>query len=145
MTTEPQALIAEAHSMGVHLEVENGRLLASPAGKLPEPLKAKLRERKPDVIRLLADIPLNPQLSESAARMQDADIRVAVYVTETDAGMVVADRLLHGEAQARLVWEEGGIVWTGDEMLSYVSLSPSDRRLFRDLKSIHRGISSGLA
>jgi hypothetical protein len=138
MTAELHALIAEASGMGVRLEVEHGKLLASPAGKLSEPLKAKLRERKPDVIRLLSEIASNRQLSESAARLQDADIRVAVYITETDAGMVVSDRLVQGEAQARQVWEEGGMVWTADEMLSYVNLSRAERRLFLELKGIRQ-------
>ena len=61
-------------------------------------------------------------LEASRAQLEATDIRVAVFVAEFDAGLVVTrERLIQGEEQAREVWEAGGLVFTADEMLSMSS------------------------
>ena len=140
-------LIEEARKAGVRLEVEGGKLLADPGGKLPEPLKTRIREHKPDLIRLLSASSRtdpDPVLAASAGRLQDADIRIAIWVTETDAGLqVTGERIVQGEAQARKAWQDGGIVFAPGEMLAYISMSPAERKLLRDVKSVRQNIPHG--
>jgi hypothetical protein len=50
----PHEIIAEARRCGAQLVVVDGRLKASPPGKLPEDLRAALRERVDEVKALLA-------------------------------------------------------------------------------------------
>ena len=47
------ALLEAVHASGVTIRVDGSDLRIKPAGVLPEDLKAQIRERKPDIVRLL--------------------------------------------------------------------------------------------
>lgn len=76
-------------------------------------------------------------LEASRKRLECADIRVAVFITETDAGLVIRGaQLVQGEQASRDAWSQGAVVFHATEMHAYIGLTPSERRLFRNLKRI---------
>jgi hypothetical protein len=73
--------------------------------------------------------------SEAKARLLAADIRVALLITETDAGMEITSyRIVQGESESRRAWREGALVFDMDEMFVYIDLSSEERKLFHKLK-----------
>ena len=133
--TEIQDILDEVRKAGVTLEVSGERLLADPAGVLSESLKVRLRERRPDIIRALTTGKL--ELEASRNRLEGADIRVAVFINETDSGLrITGERMVQGEAAAREYWKDSALVFTPSEMWSYVYLNEAERKLFLGLKRI---------
>ena len=79
--------------------------------------------------------PTAAELSDSLKRLEAADIRVAVFITETDAGMIITgEQLVQGESESRQAWSKGALVFDAQEMSAYIQLSPAERRLFLGLK-----------
>jgi len=74
------------------------------------------------------------ELEASMRRMVAADISIAVWVTEIDAGIKVTDRLVQGNAVAKQALAEGAVVYTPQEMMAYIQLEPHQRRMLHSFK-----------
>src|SRR5262245_8599537 len=75
-------------------------------------------------------------LEASMRRLIAADVRIAIFITTTDAGLHITDeRIVRGEDDARAAWRDGAVVFDAGEMFAYIRLNPEERRLFRSLKT----------
>jgi len=123
MTVEE--LIHEVEKAGATLHPEPPDLVVRPAGVLTADLKDRLREHKPDILRRL-------EMEQSRRILEAEDIRIALWITETDAGAKVTDRLILGADEARLAGAEGALVFTPADMFAYIELDPHSRELMRN-------------
>ena len=87
---------------------------------MPPDLKAQLKKRKAEVLQQL-------ELERSMHRLETAGIRIAIW---EDGGMciVVTDR----ETVQSI--DDGGTVYTAQDMYAYIHLEPHERRMLRDFK-----------
>jgi hypothetical protein len=83
--------------------------------------------------------PVTTELEASMRRMVAADISIAVWVTEIDAGIKVTDRLVRGTAEARQAPAEGAVIYSPQDMWGYIQLLPNERRLLHEFKKRYGG------
>ncbi|GEM_PF-2108047 len=60
-----QEIIRSASELGVEFHIEGPNLIATPGGKLTDPLRAEIRQHKPDLIRLLTTGNTSTDITES--------------------------------------------------------------------------------
>jgi len=139
--TEIQELIHAVQASGATIRAEGYDLKIKPAGVLSPDLKTRLREHKAELLALLhkQTKPEDIKLIESLCRLDKADIRIAVFVTEIDAGLLVADREIRNDMEEQQAIAEGGVIYTPMDMLAYIQLEPHERRMLHDFKKRFRG------
>jgi hypothetical protein len=121
-------LIEAVQASGASIRIEGSDLKIKPAGVLPPELKTRLREHKPELLALLQ----TRELEESMRRLEAANIRIAVFVTEIDAGLQVSHREVRNDSEAQQAITEGGVIYTPMDMFAYIQLAPNERRILRD-------------
>jgi hypothetical protein len=124
-------LINEVRQAGATLRADPPDLVISPPGRVPQELKARLRERKADIIRELG---LKTELEASMRRLEAADMRIAIFISEAEAGLRVTDREIRTDAEAKQAAIEGEVIYTPSDMYHYVQLEPHERRVLHDFK-----------
>jgi hypothetical protein len=74
------------------------------------------------------------ELYLSMRRLEAADIRIAMFVTEIDAWLQVTDREVRNNAEAQQAINDGGVIYTPSDMYCYVQLDRYQRRMLNDFK-----------
>jgi hypothetical protein len=135
-------LINEVRQAGATLRAEPPDLVISPPGRVPQELKARLCERKADIIRELG---LKTELEASMRRLEAADIRVAIFTSEADAGLRVTDRRIRTDAEAKQAVIEGGVIYSPADIYHYIQLEPCERRMLHAFKKRFGGTTEWLS
>jgi hypothetical protein len=120
MTGGIEELLGEVRAAGASLRADGDKLKIVPAGKLPEELKIRLRERKVELLHLL-------ELEASTRCLEAANISIAIF----DDGSM---RVIENGQEARQSAKAGGTVYTPADMWHYVQLEPHERRLLHGFK-----------
>jgi hypothetical protein len=76
-----------------------------------------------------------PGLDASKERLEAAGIRIAIFVTDIDAGLQVTDREVRNNSEAQQAITEGGAIYTPQDMCHYIQLEPHERRMLHDFKN----------
>ena len=118
-------LLQEVRRVGATLRAEPPDLVIGNPGLVPVELEARLRERKAE---LLAALQGEAELVASRKRLEAAHISIAI---EADGSI----RLIH-DHHAKTAAKAGATVYTPGEMLLYVTLTETERRLIRELKGL---------
>ena len=90
-------------------------------------LKSRLKENKAEILRVL-------EFVESMRRLQAADIRIAIFISDTDASLQVYGREIWTDSDERLAVAEGAAFYTPMDMFAYIQLQPHERRMLQTFK-----------
>jgi len=110
-------LIDEVRKTGASLRVDPPDLIIKPADCVPADLKARLREHKSEIVRLL-------ELEASMHRLEEA----RVFVSVSDDGSM---RILIAEAVPD---NTPGSLFSPRDMYHYIQLQPHERRMLHEFK-----------
>jgi hypothetical protein len=114
-------ILQELRNLGARLEARGDRLrINAPGGTITPELKAKLAEKKAEILKRL-------ELEESMRRLEAAGICIAVW---EDGSM----RIVITEAETLNAIDDGGVIYSPSDMYHYVQLTQREGRMLHDFK-----------
>ena len=122
-----QELIDAVQATGASLRADPPDLVIGDPDLLSAELMGRLREYKLELLAVL-------DLSDSMRRLEAADIRVAIFVTEIDACLLVVDREIRTDAEANQAITDGAVIYNPADMLAYIELPLRERRMLHEFK-----------
>jgi hypothetical protein len=118
--SEIQALLDEVRAAGVTLQAEGDMIKARPGGVLSDDLKARLREKRAEVLKRL-------ELEASMRRLEAMQVLLAI---NEDGDL----RIVQAEADAHQAVADGYVIYTPRDAYMYVTLTEHERRLLHAFK-----------
>jgi len=125
--TDVLELMTKVREAGVTLRSDPPDLVIRPAGIVPTDLKAQLKERKAEVLQQL-------ELEASMKRLEAAGVSVAIW----ESGEM---RVVVSEAERVKAIDNGGTIYSPQDMYAYVTLTQHERRLLHTFKKRFGGTS----
>jgi hypothetical protein len=122
-----EELIQQVQAAGVILRADPPDLVIKPADRLTPDLEARLRVNKAEILRRLT-------LEASKRRLEAADVRIAIFISETDAGLRVTNREILTDAEAKQALIDGAVIYTPADMYLYIQLEPGERQMLHAFK-----------
>ena len=111
-------LIQQVESLGGHFLIDGTRVrIQAPKGVITPELAARLRRYKQDII-----------LQDSMRRLESAGICIAVW---EDGSM----RVLVTESDTLQTIDDGGCIYSPQDMWHYIQLEPHERRMLHQFKT----------
>jgi TubC N-terminal docking domain len=120
-------VLRDVQAAGIHMECDPPDIIVTPADQLTPDLEARLKKHKAEILRHL-------ELEASMRRLEAADIRLAIFISEIDAGLCLTDRVIRTDAAAEQSVSEGAVIYTPADMWHYIQLEPRDRRRLHEFK-----------
>ena len=134
-----QEILDEIRILGGRLQARGSWLhIDAPKGVLKPEHREALATFKPELLALLK-VREDRELEASIRRLEAANIRIALFVTEIDAGLQVSDSQVRNDSEAQQAMTEGGVIYTPMDMFAYIQLAPNERRILHDFKRRFRG------
>ena len=130
MSSNVIQLINEVRQAGVILRADPPDLIIRPASRVSADLKARLRDRKADILRELELEALDSEavgLKTSIRRLEAANVLLAI----SEDGLL---RIVHTEAEANQAVMDGLTIYTPKDAYAYVTLRERERRMLHDFK-----------
>ena len=110
-------ILQEIRNLGGRLEARGDRLhVEAPKGVLRAEHRDALAAFKPELLALLHAKSEDGELMASGMRLEASDIRIAIFVTETDAGLQVIDREIRTATETERAIGEGGVIYMPADM-----------------------------
>lgn len=121
---------AEIRMLGGRLKARGDRLYVDvPAGAVTPELKARLADRKAELLKLL-----ERELQESTKRLESAHILLAI----SEDGVL---RIVQTDAEAHQAALDGFTIYSPKDAYMYVTLTEHERRVLHDFKKRFGGVT----
>ena len=130
MSSDVIRLINEARQAGAILRADPPDLIIHPASRVSADLKARLRDRKADILRQLELEAVDSETIELKTSMRRLEAANALLAISED-GLL---QIVRTEAEANQAVMDGLTIYTPKNAYEYVTLTERERRMLHDFK-----------